>query len=50
MLIDKLISMVIDLLKEEQRLKKSMHDDFVLPLMDQFDEVHNNYHCCPGKF
>jgi len=42
-LIDKLISRVIDLLKEEQRLKKSLHDDFVMPLMDQFDEIHNNY-------
>jgi hypothetical protein len=42
-LIDKLISRVIDLLKEEQRLKKSMHDDFVMPLMNQFDEIHKNY-------
>jgi len=42
-LIDKLISRIIELLKEEQRVKKSMHDDFVIPLMGQFEEIHKNY-------
>jgi len=42
-LIDKLISRIIELLKEEQRLKKSMHDDFIMPLMNQFDDIHENY-------
>lgn len=42
-LLDKLISKAIDLLKEEQRAKKSLHDDFVMPLMNIFEEVHNNY-------
>jgi hypothetical protein len=42
-LIDKLISRVIDLLKEEQRIKKSLHDEFVIPLMIQFEEIYKNY-------
>ena len=42
-LIDKLISRAIDLLREEQRSKKSIYDNFVKPLTDQFDELHNDY-------
>ena len=42
-LIDKLISRVVDLLKEEQRIKKTMHDNFIVPLMSQFEEIHENY-------
>ncbi len=42
-IIDKLVSRIIDLLKEEQRMKKSIHDDFVEPLMVQFEQIHKDY-------
>lgn len=39
----KLFEKLIELTKERQRINRAFHDDFVLPLMEQFEVVHNQY-------
>jgi len=39
----KLIEKLVELAKEKKRLKRSLHDDYVLPLMQQFENVHQEY-------
>ena len=39
----KLVEKLVDLAKESQRVKRSLHDDFILPVMQQFELVHQEY-------
>lgn len=39
----KLIERLVDLAKESQRVKRSLHDDFIIPVMQQFEHVHQEY-------
>jgi len=42
-LIEKLISKVIDLIKEHKRRQRELFEEFIMPLMSQFEHLHNNY-------
>jgi len=39
----KLLEKLLDLAKESQRVKRLLHDDFILPVMQQFEHVHQEY-------
>ena len=39
----KLVNKLIEVAKERQRIKKSFHDDFMIPIINQFEAVHKEY-------
>jgi len=42
-MVDKLIDRAIGLVREHKAVRRALHDDYVAPLIAQFDEVHRNY-------
>lgn len=39
----KLMEKLVELAREKKKANRSLHDDFVLPLMKQYEELHNQY-------
>ena len=39
----KLVEKLVDLAKESQRIRRALHDDFVSPVMQQYEIVHKEY-------
>ena len=42
-LVEKIISKDIEIIREHKRRQRGLFDDFILPLMQQFEGLHNKF-------